>query len=62
MNENDLRDYFAGRAMQGIVTGEFSDGCSGFVAVGIAQDAYTIADAMMKVRDPKWVEDFSEYE
>ena len=63
MSEQELRDYFAGKAMQGIVQGMFADGeVSTFVSVGVAQDAYAIADAMMKVRDPEWREDFSEYE
>ena len=63
MNEKELRDYFAGKAMQGIVQGIFADGeATSFVAIGVANDAYMIADAMIKVRDPNWTEDFSEYE
>ena len=50
MSEQELRDYFAGKAMQGIVQGMFADGeVSTFVSIGVAQDAYAIADAMMKV-------------
>jgi hypothetical protein len=44
-----LRDYFAARAMQGIIgTQPYPDG---IVTVGIAGDAYAIADAMLKARE-----------
>jgi hypothetical protein len=44
-----LRDYFAARAMQGIIgTQPYPDG---IVTVGIAGDAYAIADAMLKTRE-----------
>jgi hypothetical protein len=44
-----LRDYFAARAMQGIIcTQPYPDG---IVTVGIAGDAYAIADAMIKARE-----------
>ncbi len=41
----DLRDYFAAKAMQGILTGADS-----FDAKWIAQFSYEMADAMMTVR------------
>jgi hypothetical protein len=44
-----LRDYFAARAMQGIIgTQPYPDG---IVTAGIAGDAYAIADAMLKTRE-----------
>ena len=44
-----LRDYFAAKAMQGLII-KFS-GTAGYTSVHIATDAYTIADAMIKERD-----------
>ena len=41
----DLRDYFAAKAMQGILTGADS-----FDAKWIAQFSYEMADAMMIIR------------
>jgi hypothetical protein len=41
-----LRDYFAGLALQGLYAG----GISGWSHDQTAQDAYTVADAMMRER------------
>lgn len=41
----DLRDYFAAKAMQGLLASDVEAGMSEFVA-----KAYEIADAMMAVR------------
>jgi len=43
----DLRDYFAAKAMQGIVDSSVE---SGLETTQIADSAYRIADAMMKAR------------
>jgi hypothetical protein len=43
----DLRDYFAAKAMQGLLAGtKTSNGSM------IVKDSYAIADAMMKARQP----------
>ena len=43
-----LRDYFAAKAMQAIITGNNADQCAlGIVA---AHDAYAVADAMLAAR------------
>lgn len=49
----DLRDYFASKAMQGIIN---SDKYVGVIGVNryeqrTAEDAYKIADAMLKARE-----------
>ena len=44
----DLRDYFAAKAMQGIVDSSID---SGLETMQIAKSAYLIADAMMEVRE-----------
>jgi len=44
----DLRDYFAAKAMQGIVESSIDDGLE---TMQIAEFAYRIAEAMMKVRE-----------
>ena len=44
----DLRDYFAAKAMQGIVDSSVD---SGLETIQIAESAYLIADAMMEVRE-----------
>ena len=44
----DLRDYFAAKAMQGIVDSSID---SGLEIMQIAESAYLIAEAMMKVRE-----------
>ena len=46
-NGMDLRDYFAAKAMQGIVDSSID---SGLETMQIAKSAYLIADAMMEVR------------
>ena len=43
----DLRDYFAAKAMQGIMSKEYFDGSYSEVA----EYAYKMADAMMKARE-----------
>ena len=45
----DLRDWFAGKALTGLLTeasGDYEDGA-------IAELAYNLADAMMKAREKK---------
>lgn len=44
----DLRDYFAAKAMQGIVDSSVD---SGLETIQIAESAYLIADAMMEARE-----------
>jgi hypothetical protein len=44
----DLRDYFAAKAMQGIIDSSID---SGLETIQIAKSAYLIADAMMEVRE-----------
>ena len=44
----DLRDYFAAKAMQSMNSRpDYDDAC----AMVIAEDAYALANAMMKVRE-----------
>jgi hypothetical protein len=55
-NGMSLRDYFASKAMQGILTGVSVDGFAlepeaPIQAGPIARDAYRMADAMLKARD-----------
>ena len=45
----DLRDYFAAKAMQGIMSKEYFDGSYSEVA----EYAYKCADLMMKAREKK---------
>jgi hypothetical protein len=46
----DLRDYFAAKAMQGLLANpDFGDGCP----FEITEWAYEQADAMMKMREAK---------
>lgn len=48
-----LRDYFAGQALVGILSGPASrDGASRREWFDIPADAYAIADAMLKARTP----------
>ena len=48
----DLRDWFAGLAMQGILANEaMIDGINDNVSKWITAHAYQLADAMMKERD-----------
>lgn len=42
-----LRDYFAAKAMQGIISSDCNYGAFG----DLASDAYSIADAMLKARE-----------
>ena len=52
MNEIELRDYFAAKAMQGICAGRDEAGV--LIHHGyewIASESYKIADAMMKARE-----------
>jgi hypothetical protein len=44
----NLRDYFAAKAMQGIVDSSVE---SGLETIQIAESAYRIADAMMEARN-----------
>ena len=46
----DLRDYFAAKAMQGILSRENYDGSH----FDVSMWAYDIADAMMKARGGTW--------
>jgi hypothetical protein len=42
----DLRDYFAAKAMQGYITGDYD-----LFPHELAEKAYVMADAMMKARE-----------
>ena len=42
-----LRDYFAAKAMQGIISSE----CNYGAFTDLASDAYSIADAMLRARE-----------
>jgi hypothetical protein len=42
-----LRDYFAAKAMQGLIAGTLESSDTGL----IARDCYALADAMLKARD-----------
>lgn len=47
MEEANLRDYFAAKAMQGIISSE----CNYGAFSDLASDAYSIADAMLRARE-----------
>lgn len=47
----DLRDYFAAKAMQGILATDPADQGHEDSLEAIAMVSYKVADAMMKVRD-----------
>jgi hypothetical protein len=47
LNDMTMRDYFAGLAMQGYLSGYYSGGDSHEV---IAIESYELADAMLKAR------------
>ena len=47
----DLRDYFAAKAMQGLIAGCYSGNNVGFTVEGNVFAAYEYADAMMKARE-----------
>jgi len=49
----DLRDYFAARAMQGLVIHKSFIDLYRAGATSVAQQAYLVADAMMKAREVK---------
>ncbi|WP_213941220.1 hypothetical protein [Pseudomonas sp. dw_612] len=44
-----LRDYFAAKAIQAIITGNNADECC--MGLGAAKDAYVVADAMLAARE-----------
>ena len=46
-----LRDYFAAKAMQGIVSNVYFPTAKQYGAEQLAQDAYQIADAMLGERE-----------
>ena len=46
----DLRDYFAAKAMQGLIAGCYAGNNVGFTVEGNVFAAYEYADAMMKAR------------
>jgi len=46
----DLRDYFAAKAMQGIIDSSID---SGLETIQIAKSAYLVADAMMEAKNDK---------
>lgn len=47
-----LRDYFAAKAMQSIL-GHLAHGIRPQDCIVMAEDAYTVADAMLKAREAK---------
>ena len=47
----DLRDYFAAKALQGLIAGCYSGNNVGFTVEGNVFAAYEYADAMMKARE-----------
>jgi hypothetical protein len=49
-NGMDLRDYFAGQAMQGMLSGLLADGLD-INWAKMARDSYFQADAMMEARN-----------
>ncbi len=57
ISEMSLRDYFAGKALQGLLSsiGEWSSGYPDPVdfSEAVSHDAYWIADRMMEVREKK---------
>lgn len=46
----DLRDYFAAKAMQGLIAGCYAGNNFGFTVEGNVFAAYQYADAMMEAR------------
>lgn len=46
-----LRDYFAAKALQGLIAGCYAGNNSGFTVDGNVFAAYEYADAMMKARE-----------
>ena len=55
MNDEDLRDFFAGLAMLGMLANQDSDNSK--PASIFANASYTMADAMLEARKPKEKED-----
>ena len=49
----DLRDYFAGQAMQATVQAWINRNIYPHTDMDVANNAYRIADAMLKAREPK---------
>ena len=49
----DLRDYFAAKAMQGIITATVTIDERNYDEDGLAYLSYVIADVMMKARENK---------
>ena len=53
-----LRDYFAAKALPSVLTAYYKhgeeEGFDYMWQVGIAKDAYLIADAMLKAREGAW--------
>lgn len=47
----DLRDYFAAKAMQGLIAGCYAGNNVGFTVEGNVFAAYEYADAMMEARN-----------
>jgi hypothetical protein len=47
----NLRDYFAAKALQGLIAGCYAGNNAGFTVEGNVFAAYEYADAMMKARD-----------
>ena len=53
----NLRDYFAAKAMQGLLPARDMQGRTAYTEMKpseIAESAYEIADAMMKAREPNY--------
>lgn len=46
-----LRDYFAAKALPGILTSVMSDECHNWLPVDFANESYKIADAMLAKRN-----------
>ena len=49
----DLRDYFAGLAMQATINAWIKDNIYPSTDMEVAENAYAVADAMMKAREVK---------
>lgn len=56
INDISLRDYFAAKAMQGMLSAQSHEQSAGFVLdvhKGLPKEAFNFADAMLKERDVK---------
>ena len=51
INGMDLRDYFAAKALQGLIAGCYAGNNAGFTVEGNVFAAYEYADEMMKARE-----------